>query len=352
MSSYFDIFIGTYTTDSPSRGIYHTILDIEHGTLTEPNLVFEIKKPSFLAIHPTKKYLYSVTEGDPGMITALQIDEVTKQLSFMNSVLSGGRGPCHLTVSADGNRLFVANYVSGSAASIPINSDGTLGEPIQSIQHSGNGPVTERQEGPHVHSINLSPDNNFAYVADLGIDKVMIYGLNPKSGAMSEGNFSCFCGVPGSGPRHLTFHQNGRFVYLINELNNTVTALLHNTKNGELSKIQAISSLPDGASQEGKTAEIKVHPNGRFLYGSNRGHDSMVIYEIDQETGKLTLLGFQNSGIDEPRHFNIDPTGRYCIVGNQDTNTISLFKVSLTSGLLTPTGITQSVGKPICILII
>ncbi len=352
MGGCLDIFIGTYTTDSPSKGIYHTVLDTASGNLTKPELAFEICKPSFLAIHPTKKYLYSITEGDPGIITALRIDDVTKKLSFMNRVSSGGRGPCHLTVSADGNRLFVANYVSGSAASIPINSDGTLGEPVQSIQHSGCGPNMERQEGSHVHSMNLSPDQRFAYVADLGIDKVVIYPLDPETGAMIEDKSFCFDGRPGSGPRHLAFHTSGRFVYLINELDNTVTTLQYEEKSGKLSEIQTISTLPDGIFCKTKTAEVKVHPSGRFLYGSNRGDDSIVIYKIDQDSGVLTLAGFMHAGIDEPRHFNIDPSGDFCIVGNQDTNTIALFKVSQDSGLLSPTGITHSVGQPICILMV
>ena len=349
MSGHLGFYIGTYTKNGHSKGIYHSFLDTETGSLSSPELVYEIRKPSFLAIHPNGKFLYSVTEGDPGIITALKVDPISKQLTFINQSFSGGRGPCHLTVSDNGRVLFVANYVSGSAASLMINEDGSLEEPKSIIQHFGRGPNAERQEGPHVHSVNLSPDNRFAYVADLGIDSVMVYSVSTATGEIEEESTGCFKGRPGSGPRHLTFHNNGRFVYLINELDNTVTALVQNSDSGLLTEIQTVSTLPDGCSVVTKTAEVKVHPNGKFLYGSNRGHDSLVIYEIDQERGSLTLLGFQASDIDEPRHFNIDPTGRWCIVGNQDSNDIMLFEIDPISGLLTPVGDPKCVGEPICI---
>jgi len=349
MSNVFDFYIGTYTTDSPSKGIYHSSLDCDSGSLSDPTLVCEIRKPSFLAIHPSGDFLYSVTEGDPGIISAFRIDRVSKKLILINTSPSGGRGPCYVTISDNGKTLFVANYVSGTVASILINSDGSLGEVVSLIQHSGSGPVEERQEGPHVHSVNLSPDNRFAYVADLGIDKVMIYEVNQETGEIFERDSLCYEGKPGSGPRHLTFHPNGKFVYLINELNNTVTVLLYNSENGGLSEVQGIATLPEGCCVESKTAEVKVHPDGKFLYGSNRGHDSIVIYKIDLESGKLKTVGFQGAGIDEPRHFNIDPTGQYCIVGNQDSNSIALFKINNQTGVLSPTTVTQPVGKPICI---
>jgi 6-phosphogluconolactonase len=349
MSDIIDFYIGTYTAGGQSKGIYCSSLDCDKGGLSVPELVCEIRKPSFLAIHPGGDFLYSVTEGDPGRISAFRIDRDSKRLEFLNISPSGGRGPCYVTVSDNGKTLFVANYVSGSVASISLNIDGTLGEVVSIIQHSGCGPVEERQEGPHVHSVNLSPDNRFAYVADLGIDKVMIYSLNQATGGILKNGGLCYKGKPGSGPRHLTFHPNGKFVYLINELDNTVAVLLHNSEDGSLSEIQVISTLPDGSTEESKTAEVKVHPNGKFLYGSNRGADSIVIYSIDSDSGKLTTVGFQDSGIDEPRHFNIDPSGRYCNLGNQDQDSIVLFEIDRITGELLPTGESQSVGKPICI---
>ena len=349
MTAEIDFYIGTYTNTGRSKGIYRSTLDTDAGSLSTPELVYKISKPSFLAIHPNGKFIYSITEGDPGIITALKIDLISKTLSFINHSFSGGLGPCHLTVSDNGRVLFVANYVSGSVASLPISEDGSLGEAVSIIQHSGRGPKVGRQEGPHVHSVNLSPDNRFAYVADLGIDCVMIYRVNSSSGEMEQDEAGCFKGRPGSGPRHLTFHMNGRFVYLINELDNTVTVLLQNSESGGLVEVQTVSTLPEGCNVESKAAEIKVHPNGRFLYGSNRGYDSLVIYKINQDTGCLKLIGFQNANIDEPRHFNLDPTGHWCIVGNQDRNAIMLFEVDSASGLLTPAGSEKSVGQPICI---
>ena len=349
MAGNIGFYIGTYTKNGISKGIYHSVLDVDNGTFTEPELVYSIKKPSFLAIHPTGKFLYSVTEGDPGLLTALKIDPVSNQLSFINQAFAGGRGPCHLTVSDNGRVLFVANYVSGSVASLTINDDGSLNEPVSIIQHSGKGPNPERQEGPHVHSVNLSPDNRFAYVADLGIDSVMIYKVDTSTGEIEDGAVGCFKGRPGSGPRHLTFHKNGQFIYLINELDNTITALIQDEDSGCLTEVQTISTLPEDCDVATKTAEVKVHPNGRFLYGSNRGHDSLAIYEIDQTRGSLTLLDIQTANIDEPRHFNIDPNGRFCIVGNQDSNNIVLFEIDSKSGLLTPVGDPESVGQPICI---
>ena len=345
----FDVYFGTYTDKSPSEGIYHSILDAGTGELSAPELVCKTSKPSFIAIHPDGEKIYAVTEGDPGKIKAFAIDPKTKKLKLINSALSGGKGPCYVSVSKSGKTLLSANYRSGSLASLSINPDGSLEEPTTVIQHSGSGINKQRQKGPHAHSINLSPDNRFAYVADLGIDKIMIYKLDSATSELSQNNPPFFKAKPGAGPRHFTFHPNGKFAYLINELDNTIVALSYNSENGGLTEIQAVSTLPEEYTGETKTAEVKVHPNGKFLYGSNRGHDSIVTYRINSESGKLTLAGFQNTGIKNPRHFNIDPSGTFCIVGNQDTNNILLFKVDIKTGLLIPTATNFSIGKPICV---
>jgi 6-phosphogluconolactonase len=290
-----------------------------------------------------------VTEGDPGKISALKIDPKSKKLTLINQSESGGKGPCHVSISDNGKTLLTANYVSGSVASIQINNDGSLGATATIIQHEGKGLDKQRQKGPHAHSFNLSPDNQFAYAADLGIDKIMIYKLNSKNSVLTPNDPPCFSATPGAGPRHFTFHPNGKFAYFINELDNTIVALSFNKSNGALTEIQTIATLPSDFKGKSFTAEVKIHPNGKFLYGSNRGHDSIVIYKINEKTGKLTLVGFQNEGIDEPRHFNIDPSGKYCIVGNQDTNSVLLFKVDEKNGKLIPTNVSYPVGKPICV---
>lgn len=345
----YDVYFGTYTHDSPSKGIYHSTLNSTTGELTAPELACELSKPSFIAIHPSGKYIYSVTEGDPGIISALLIDQKSKKLTLINQSASGGKGPCHVSISDNGRTLLAANYASGSIASIPVNNDGSLGKAVSIIQHEGKGANKRRQQGPHAHSCNFSPDNRYVYAADLGIDKIMIYKVDPKSGELTKNDPPFFTAKQGAGPRHFTFHPNGEFAYLINELDNTIMALSYNGSNGALKEIQTISTLPADFKGKNLTAEVKVHPNGKFLYGSNRGDDSIAIYDINQKNGKLTLVGFQNSGIDEPRNFNIDPSGKYCIVGNQDTNSVLLFKVDDKTGKLIPTGVSHPVGKPICV---
>ena len=349
LATTFDVYLGTYTNTGVSKGIYHAVLNTETGDFSTPELACELGKPSFLAIHPNNKFIYSVTEGDPGKVRALRVLPDTGKLELVNQTPSGGKGPCHLIVSSNGRNLYVANYLSGSVASIAINDDGSLGDTVSVIQHEGRGPNQDRQSGPHAHSVNLSPDNKFAYVADLGLDKIMIYKVDPKTGALTANDPAFFKTRAGAGPRHLTFHPNGKFVYFINELDNTVVATQYDEKSGALTEIQTISTLPEGYKGKTHTAEVKVHPNGKFLYGSNRGHDSIAIFAIDEKNGALKLLGFQGEGIDEPRNFNIDPTGAWCVVGNQDTDDVALFKVDSKTGLLEPTGLKRSVGKPICV---
>ena len=349
MAQTFDVYFGTYTKNNPSEGIYHATLDTKSGNFSKPELACKTSNPSFLAIHPNGKYIYSVAERNPGKVSAFAINPETKKLKLINQAPSGGTGSCHVTVSKDGKTLISSNYGSGSLASIPINDDGSLGKPASTIQHKGSGVNKKRQKGPHAHSTNFSPDDRFAYVADLGIDKVMIYKLNKKTSKLTKNSPAFFKTQSGAGPRHFTFHPNEKFAYLINELDNTITVLSYNSKNGDLTEIQTISTLPKDYIGETTTAEVKVHPNGKFLYGSNRGHDSIVTYKINSKNGKLTLVGFQDAKIKNPRHFNIDPTGKYCIVANQDTNKILLFEIDQKTGLLIPTKTSLNIGQPVCV---
>lgn len=344
-----DVYFGTYDKDGFPKGIYHAVFDPKTGSLSSPELAATASNPTFLEIHPNSKFLYSVTERDPGAVSAFAIDPETKKLRLINSAKSCGKGPCHVTVSSDGRVLLAANYGSGSVASIPINKDGSLGEPASFIQHNGSSVNPKRQEGPHAHSINLSPDNRFAYVADLGLDKIMVYKLDSESGKLLPNDPPEIKIKPGAGPRHFTFSPNGKFAYLINELDETMIAFTYDPKNGNLTEIQTISTLPEDFKGASYCAEVRVHPNGKFVYGSNRGHDSIVTYKTDPDKGTLTLLGFQNSGIKNPRNFNIDPTGRFCIVANQDSDTVQVFRINQETGLLEPTDQVIKIGKPVCV---
>jgi 6-phosphogluconolactonase len=348
MAKTIDVYFGTYTRKSSAEGIYHAELDLASGRLYNLKLAVKSSNPSFIEIHPTGKFLYAVAEGKAGQVKAFSINPKTKKLKLLNQRSSTGAAPCHISLDKNGKNLLVANYSSGNVAVFPIQSDGSLGEVSSTMQHHGSG-ITRRQKGPRAHSINLSPDNRFAYVTDLGLDKIMIYKFDVKTGVLKANDPPFVKLKPGAGPRHLSFHPNGRFAYVINELDETITVFGYNTQTGALTEIQHISTLPSDFKGVSWCAEVRVHPNGKFLYGSNRGHDSIVTYRIDPVNGKLKLLGFQNKGIDNPRNFNIDASGKYCLVGNQDNDTVLLFKINQQTGLLEPTAHSLNIGKPICI---
>ena len=345
------VYFGTYTDgDGPSKGIYRSVLDLETGELAEPVLAAEATNPSFLEIHPKGKFLYAVSEsGRAGAVTAYAIDEGTGDLTRLNQQSSRGRGPCHVNVDHAGRNVLVANYGSGSAAVIPIRPDGSLAEPSAFTQHSGSSVNARRQEGPHAHSINISPDDRFAFVADLGIDKIMIYRLDVEGGTIVA-NRPTFTEVKaGAGPRHFAFHPDGQRAYVINELDCTITAFTYDAASGALTATQTVPTLPGGFEGRSTCAEVRVHPSGTFLYGSNRGHDSIVVYRIDGTAGTLTFVEYETVGIKTPRNFNIDPTGAYCLVGNQDSDSVVVFRINRQTGALEPTGRRVTVGRPVCI---
>lgn len=349
------VYIGTYTGDG-GQGIYQSTLDLKTGRLTPVELAAEVTSPSFLAIHPTQPLLYAVMEisdfqgKKAGGVGAFAIDPDTGKLKLLNQQGSGGPGPCHVVVDRRGKFALVANYGGGSAGSLPIKSDGSLAEMASFVQHKGSGTDKQRQSAPHAHSINVDPANKYAFVADLGLDKVLIYQLDPKTGKLTPNEPASGDVEAGSGPRHFAFHPSGKFAYVINEMLCTVTAFSYDAAHGALQPIQTVTTLPNGFDGENySTAEVQVHPSGKFLYGSNRGHHSIAEFSIDATTGKLTPIGHQRENIKTPRNFGVDPTGQYVIVANQDGNSLVVFSVDQSSGKLKPTGHQVAVARPVCV---
>ncbi len=348
------VYVGTYTNGNKSKGIYCYRLNLGTGELAEVGVTEGIKNPSFLAIHPSGKYLYAVSEvsdadGKPaGAVTAFTLDRKSGKLTALNHQSSEGAGPCHVSVDKTGKCALVANYGSGSVASLPIGADGSLAKAASAIQHEGSSVNPSRQAGPHAHSINVSPDNRFAFAADLGLDKVLIYKLDSAKGTITP-NDPAFGATPaGGGPRHFAFHPSGRFAYVCNEMTSAVTAFAYDAEKGALKEIQTITTLPK-ETPGNSTAEIQVHPNGKFLYCSNRGHDSLAEFTIDEKTGKLTAIGHQSTLGKTPRNFGIDPTGTYVIACNQGTDSIVVFKVNQETGALMGAGKPIAVPSPVCV---
>jgi 6-phosphogluconolactonase len=351
------VYYGTYTgAKTGSKGIYVSTFDSSTGTLGKPELAGETGSPSFVAIHPSKKYLYSVGEMSiPGQkgggVTAFSIALPSGALTQINQVSSVTAGPCHVNLDKTGTMAMIANYGGGSTASYQIQSDGSLSQPTSHHQHIGSSVDPKRQKEPHAHSVNISPDNRFAFVCDLGTDKVNIYAIDPSTGKMTP-HEPAFGKVPaGSGPRHLAFHPSGKFVFVNNEMSMTETVFAYDTAKGTLTEIQTVSTIPEAdRSQPGlSTAETVAHPNGKIVYVSNRGHDTISVFHCDPATGKLTLI--QNASVEgkTPRNFNLDPTGKWLIAAHQGSNSIALFKVDPDTGKLTFTGTKHEVGGPCCV---
>ena len=349
------VAVGTYTRTT-SDGIYVCRFDGETGELDPVSSIAGAENPSFLAVHPNGRWLYATSEFEEfegerqGALYAYDIDADAGRLSLINVVGSGGAGPCHASVDATGRFLLAANYHGGSVCVAPINDDGSL-EPLSCfIQHEGSSVNPNRQEQAHAHSINLDAQNRFAYVPDLGQDKVVIYRLDLEQGELVANDPAYVGTEPGSGPRHFDFHPNGARAYVINELGNTVTGYDYDSESGALTPFQTVGTLPAaGFGRSNTTADIHVHPSGRFVYGSNRGHDSIAIFSVDEETGRLTELGHESTQGWTPRNFAIDPSGEFLLAANQDTDNIVSFRIDGESGALTPTGGVTEIPMPVCV---
>jgi len=348
------VYIGTYTNGA-SKGIYCYQLDLASGNLTPMGVTSGVRSPSFLAIHPSRKFLYAVSErgdaaqGEAGGISAFALNPANGELAPLNQQSSGGAGPCHLVVDSAGKNVLAANYGGGSVVVLPIAEDGSLREASALIQHQGSSVHPQRQAGPHAHSINLDAGNRFAFAADLGLDKVLVYRFDAAQGKLAPHDPPAAAVAPGAGPRHFAFHPSGRFAYVINEMQSTVTAFSYDADRGVLTDVQTVSTLPQGFDGRNSTAEVQVHPSGKFLYGSNRGHDSLAIFSIDPSTGRLTPVGHQPTGGKTPRNFGIDPTGGYLLAANQATDTVVVFRVDQQTGKLEPTGVKIDVPSPVCV---
>lgn len=348
------VYFGTYT-GKDSKGIYACRFRPATGKLTPVQLAAETVNPSFLAVDPAQRYLFAANEiGDyrgskSGSVSSFGIDRRSGKLTPLNTVASRGADPCHLTVDKNAKYVLVANYTGGSAAVLPIKADGMLGEAADFVQHLGSSANPERQQQPHAHDVVLTPDNRFAIVADLGLDKLLVYRFDGEKGALSPNDPPYGRVKPGSGPRHVALHPNGRWAYVINEMANTIVAFDWDGDKGSLHELQTIATLPHDFKGENTTAELVVHPSGRYLYGSNRGHDSIAVYAIDPAKGMLTLIEVVPTQGQEPRNFALDPTGAWLFAANQNSNTVVVFRVNPRNGRLTSTAEKAQVFSPVCV---
>ena len=349
-------YVGTYTEEGgKSKGIYAYRFDASTAEITPLGLAAETTNPSFVALHPNGRFLYAVNEvgnykgPNSGGVSAFSIDRATGKLTFLNEVPSRGADPCYITVDKTGKYVLVANYTGGSVAVFPVLGDGKLGEASAFVQHTGHGANPTRQEGPHAHSIDLSPDNRFAMVDDLGLDELLVYKFDPAKGSLAPNDPPFAKLDPGAGPRHFALHPTRKFAYVVAEMQSTVTAFSNDATTGTMHRLQTISALPKGFTGENDDAEIQMHPSGKFLYASNRGHDSIAVFAIDPTKGTLTPIEDIPTQGKIPRSFEIDPTGKLLFAANQKSDNIVVFRIDAKTGHLTPTGQVLEVASPVCV---
>jgi 6-phosphogluconolactonase len=353
------VFIGTFTGKADpaahSQGIYALRFDNETGALSAPTVAAEMFSPGFLALAPDHRHLYAVEErsaayhGPGGGVSAFAIDRDSGHLTLVDRAGEGGF--VHLVVDATQGMVIATDFGSGTMGTFPLRADGGIGAPTATLHDSGPlGPNPARQKGPHAHSVTLSPDNRFAFVCDLGLDRVFSYRLQPAEAAVVPNDPPFAVLPPGVGPRHSKFSPDGRSFYVVNEIGSSVSAFAYDAARGRLTLLQTLSAVPADFHGTNASAEIRVHPNGRFVYASNRGHDSLAVFARDPDTGRLTLVEIVPCGGQYPRNFNLSPDGRWLLCANRDSNDIAVFRVDGTTGRLTPTSATAHVGQPVCVV--
>jgi 6-phosphogluconolactonase len=359
------VFVGTYTDpilfgtgkilQGKGEGIYVYRLDPSSGGLEFVSKTIGITNPSYLAFDTTQRFLYAVNElktfedKPTGTVSAFSVDAATGKLEFLNRQLTHGTDPCHVLVDARRKHVFVANFMSGSVCVLPVRDDGSLGGASDFIQHQGSSIDPARQKGPHAHSVTLDASNRYAFVPDLGLDRLMVYRFDPKRGMLEPNAAPWIKMKPGAGPRHVSFHPGGRFAYLVNELDSTVAALSYDERGGTFEHLQTVATLPAGFEGKSTCADIQVAPSGTFLYASNRGHDSIVVYRIDSLAGTLEYVAHEPTQGRTPRSFGIDPAGNFLLVANQDSDTLVSFRIDADSGTPEPTGHVMQVPTPVCV---
>lgn len=349
MSPSVGLYVGTYTVGQHSKGIYRLQLNTQTGMLSEPTLAVEAVNPSFLALDSTGRFLYAVNESVEGEVRAYAVGR-NRDLTPINSQPSLGGWPCHVSVCPGDKSVLVANYRDGSVAGLAVRADGSLSSANESFKNTGTGPNRERQEGPHAHSIFVDPKGLFAYSCDLGTDEVLAYPFHKAKGEPALSDPVRSKSPAGSGPRHGVFDPRGKFLYVDNEMTNSVSVFSVEPRSGALHEVQNIPTLPAGMTSHGSTtAEIVLHPNGKWLYVSNRGHDSIAGFEIGRD-GRLKLIEIKDLSVKVPRGFAIDPTGKWLVAAGQNSNDLEAMGIDPKSGALGPGGAKISVSSPVCVL--
>ncbi len=342
------VYFGTYSR-AGSEGVYHAEFDSATGVLSPASLVAKVGDPSFITLDAAGRTLYAVLqEGSlAGGVLAFAVDQASGKLSQLGERAACGGGPCYAAVDRQGKCLLVANYNTGVVAALRIHADGSLGDATQLVRQAA--PQGAAASAPHAHSINASPDDRFAVSADLGLDELLVYRLDAEQARLTAAEPPFVATPAGSGPRHSVFHPAGRFLYSNMETSSRLVAYAWNPEQGRLTELESLSTLPPHFSGANATAEVAAHPNGRFIYVSNRGHDSIALFDCDASSGRLTARGHEPSGGAAPRHFRIDPTGRWMLVANQDSNNVVVLAIDEQSGKLSPTGRSITLGAPVCV---
>jgi 6-phosphogluconolactonase len=347
------VYAGTFTGPK-SKGIYYFRLQTDNLevpqniTLVPLGLAAETDNPSFLEFDLKRRLLFAVNEVEKGAVSAFSINRETGKLTFLNQRPSMGNGPCHLVLDKQGKWLLAANYGSGSVAVLPVGVDGRLGEASSFVQHTGKSIDPKRQRGPHAHCVTLDRANRFAFVCDLGLDKILTYRFDGRHGKLTPANPAFTPVKPGAGPRHMVFRPDGHFAYVLNEINSTLNVFSYDAKAGVLTELQAISSLPAHYEGPNSGAEVAVHPSGKFLYASNRGNNTVVLFGIDTVHGTLTYIEEQGTGGKTPRHFGIEPSAKHMAIGNQESDTILACVIDAGNGRLKPSGVFAECPSPVC----